>query len=252
MFVFLEGDGELPEIRVDRHWHDFVVCTRPLEFEEAIRMLATRSNRSKYRPVIFSHFLKFTKHLDDWQLRGLERIALGDNAIELNTSKEKYSRFIASVCGVPPGKNDDLLQMMEIWDVNKMWSEGIGRFTAGNTLFVGDTPGKNSMGFNTPFVGSGSGRWLTELLEIAEIHEGFYYWINAKDGYGKPADTSIMDELRPSRVIAFGNEADKWVDKAIRLDVEYIKVPHPQYWKRFKSGEPYPLIDWLKHSPVAL
>jgi hypothetical protein len=154
---------------------------------------------------------------------------------------ERQSRFMAML-----EPTDHLNYSLQMWNsVSPIYQDGIGNFTLGNVLLVGDRPGKGNFGYNTPFVGGGSGMWITKQLEAANIPEDKYYWINSHGCVGEKTDFKIIQALRPQKVIALGNEAFKWVNEAIFLECEIDKVPHPQYWKRFKSGEVYPLIDLL-------
>lgn len=122
-----------------------------------------------------------------------------------------------------------------------------GKTTGKRILIVGDRPGPKAPQtdnfHHTPFYGKVySGGWLNEELVKAEIAEDCLMWINSASWDGKPTSTAILAndwEL----IIALGNNAKKWLDKA---GAQHIKVDHPQFHKRFKSKEPYPLISILK------
>ena len=50
---------------------------------------------------------------------------------------------------------------------------------------------------------------------------------------------------KPKQIVCLGKVAEKWAKKN---GWEFVSFPHPQYWKRFKSKEPYPLIEFLRRS----
>jgi len=124
---------------------------------------------------------------------------------------------------------------------------GAGSYTKGVILLVGEQtshPDENK--YHIPFCSTkGCSGWLNALLEDAGIPEERLFWINALDNDGSDVDLrKIYDELEPCMVIALGNIAR---DKLKKFDIEgFGIVPHPQYWKRFKHKQPYPLINVLK------
>lgn len=120
---------------------------------------------------------------------------------------------------------------------------GIGMFAPGNTLLIGDEVNKKAGKDGWPFVApGGSSLWLANLLEEAKIPEHRLYWINAKTD-GEATDPRFIDLLQPEYVIAMGGKAREWCKKH-RIGCSI--VDHPQYHKRFRHGEPYPLIDMLR------
>lgn len=116
-------------------------------------------------------------------------------------------------------------------------------------LLVGDRPGpsapKHDLYVHTPFfsVKHCSG-WLNALLHANSIPEHRLAWINSSDRVGTPLNFDIVRKLRPTRILALGGNAERWLIK--NGCSSYIKVDHPQYWKRFKNSQPYPLVDALK------
>lgn len=241
MFMFVEGDPlyfslgnniEIVQIKV----------TTKLSFNSAIKLLAMHSKSLHPTMVIFyNYFSTGCKDLTGAQRRGLERIALGDNAIEIINSPVRQTRFMNTMPGSSVRNCVGVLREM----MHDKTSFGIGNFSRGNILLVGESPGPGSQGFNTPFVGSGSGQWLTRLLEEAEIDENDLYWINAYDGYGHPASQEFISALEPSKIIVLGGEARKWA-APLQKSYNVIHVHHPQYWLRFKGGEEYPLLNLLR------
>ena len=88
------------------------------------------------------------------------------------------------------------------------------------------------------FSRQGSSAWLTEMLHANGILETDLLWLNAGTGFVTP-----LERLYARPVIALGNEASK---ELARHHISHETVAHPQHHKRFKGGEPYPLIDLIK------
>jgi len=113
----------------------------------------------------------------------------------------------------------------------------------GRVLLVGDSFGPHKEGdplYQWPF-GSlsplGCSRWLTEQLEQCNIEEVDLCWVNADE------DEDAILELGDGKdVIALGIQAG---DVCQNLFDFAREAPHPQYWKRFKANEPYPLMKLL-------
>lgn len=126
-------------------------------------------------------------------------------------------------------------------------------FSNGNSctpkiLLIGDRPGPSAPQSNsyhhTPFysVKHCSG-WLNLQLEINSVPESDLLWINSADYDGTPTNLSLLENCYSNEVIALGHNAARWFSS---YGKPFIKLDHPQYWKRFKSKEAYPLIDYLK------
>ena len=122
-------------------------------------------------------------------------------------------------------------------------------------VIIGDTPGPQrpqGPGHHyTPFYSTKNcSLWLNKLLVEAGVDETKLLWFNAKlaDGSELPGH-HLTDLLRLNPVplvIALGGNAEAWVRRSAP-ESPYIKVFHPQYAKRFRSKEPYGLIDTLKN-----
>lgn len=89
----------------------------------------------------------------------------------------------------------------------------------------------------------GCSGWINWLLEEEKIPEEWLFWINVYNNDGSVADLNILNQIEPSLVVALGNHA---AQECLKRGFDYIKLPHPQYWKRFKSKERYPLLDLLR------
>lgn len=122
---------------------------------------------------------------------------------------------------------------------------GAGAFTTGVVMLVGEQvshPEENK--YHAPFCSTkGCSGWLNNLLEEAGIPEEEMYWVNAIDNDGSEVNLlELHDKLEPRIIMALGNVAR---DQLKKQGLTFGHVPHPQYWKRFKSKQPYPLITVL-------
>lgn len=86
------------------------------------------------------------------------------------------------------------------------------------------------------FSGEGCSKWLTEELNRAQIREDQLLWVNAD----QPLD--LLELSHEPQVIALGQvAASACYAHKLRAKV----VDHPQYWKRFKASQTYPLIQHI-------
>lgn len=113
---------------------------------------------------------------------------------------------------------------------------------------VGDRPGPSAPGeqgyHHTPFYSTKhcSG-WLNSLLLLEGIPEDQLLWINSTLHTGEKFDSSLLDGWDIRAFVLLGGAAEQWArGRGLR---PLIKVDHPQYWKRFKSSQRYPLLDVL-------
>lgn len=89
------------------------------------------------------------------------------------------------------------------------------------------------------FSGAGCSLWLAEQLESRGISERWLGWINSVD-----IPASVVSNENGSPVIALGEDAAKRLtQRGFKL---FDTVPHPQYWKRFRNNQPYPLMDSIR------
>lgn len=126
---------------------------------------------------------------------------------------------------------------------------GIGWYTPGSVLIVGEQCNDPvDAAHALPFVSttmSGCSWWLAQQLERAGISERKMYWINARDQHGQWTSTDFLDSFEPRLTIALGRVAQQWCDAA-GLHESSIHIPHPQFWKRFRFNQPYPLMDVIR------
>lgn len=129
---------------------------------------------------------------------------------------------------------------------------GAGSYTEGVVLIVGEAhtekfvPADEKIDnrLQAPFCSmQGCSGWLNELLETAGIDENKLFWVNTIHD-GVYTDLQILvNTLKPSAIVALGETANVAL-KASGIMTYYVY--HPQYWKRFKSKEEYPLIPLLR------
>jgi hypothetical protein len=124
--------------------------------------------------------------------------------------------------------------------------KGAGNFKPGVVLLVGERtahPMENR--YHAPFCAvTASSGWLNTQLAHSTISEDKLFWINALDNDGTPIDLAqLVLELAPKYIIALGNVAR---ERLSFYKLKHDHVPHPQYWKRFKSKQTYPLINILE------
>ena len=177
----------------------------------------------------------------------------------------EYLDNVEQLRAVYTGYSDDLRTDLQVIDfdyttmkMNELWARiervrplqnlgpGIGRWAPGEvTLLVGDRMNSSS-DWDLPFVSFNAGGcsgWLADGLENASVPESDLYWVNSTAQDGTPISAEFVAELRPTKVIALGANARTWCDGH---GLDATKVPHPQFWKRFKSTEPYQLFSVLQ------
>jgi len=127
-----------------------------------------------------------------------------------------------------------------------------GYYGGTKVVIIGDTPGPGrptTPGYHhTPFYSTkNSSLWVNKLLVENDIDEDELLWFNSVLADGSelnPVHIQDLMRLDPAFIVLGGN-AEKWFKKAAP-GVKYVKVYHPQFAKRFKSKEPYALIDEIK------
>jgi hypothetical protein len=160
------------------------------------------------------------------------------------------STFGGAFDRLPVDVQGGIIRSLKIRKVD--YSAGLSgqRWKQAKVILVGDRPGNGGRllpanHHHTPFYSTkNSSLWLNKQLVEAEIHENDLFWINAYDMDGTPSSHSHLEGWPSDPVIiALGGNAARWL-KAGGFDHEQFY--HPQAWKRFRSSEPYPLIDRLK------
>lgn len=236
MFIFLEGSHYPVEMPLHGR-RVRVIIEEEYSFIEAIKLLASHSLKDHDVITIFTNFFTVgCRMLESREIRGLERIALGEGAIEVT----EFLRKTKHIAAIHPANWDKEMAIFK-----GEYALGIGAFTKGNILIVGDSPGEMNHGYNTPFVGSGCSVWFSKRLEEAFfLPENRLYWINSKNNFGVEAEQDFLEVLQPKAIFCLGNVATKWAHN-LKNEFNVVKTSHPQYWLRFQSGKKYPLIDLI-------
>ncbi len=184
------------------------------------------------------------------QRKGIEYL---DTPEQLNDVYRRYGKMVTDlpvVCYDYTNDNmDDVIDRVVKARGPVNTGPGIGHWDPGHvTLMVGDRmngkPGDPLS--DLPFVSfneGGCSAWLARGLESASVPEDELYWINAFDRNGDATWDDFVGELSPKKVIALGENAAAWCAAA---GVKYSRVQHPQFWKRFRSSEHYPLFSLLE------
>lgn len=127
-----------------------------------------------------------------------------------------------------------------------------GKPTEPRFVLLGDTPGPgrptDPTYHHTPFYSTrNSSLWINRLLQERAVDEGALTWFNTTLANGSPLDPAVFTAqlTRSPLVICLGGNAERWLKCNARWSAPYLKVHHPQAWKRFRSREPYPLLDLL-------
>lgn len=116
-----------------------------------------------------------------------------------------------------------------------------GGSLAAQVVLVGDSFGRRGRydpvtrwPFST-FSGNGCSAWLAAQLDVVGVSERQLFWVNADH----PKLVTVLAAVPAASVICLGQRAARAVPGA-------PSVPHPQYWKRFRYREEYPLVPLLR------
>lgn len=124
---------------------------------------------------------------------------------------------------------------------------GVGNWNPSKSiLIIGEKPGNGLPMTKRDYAflcSRGSSGWLCKQLDESGVKESDLYWCNAQDRNGNYTDLSFISELDPPYIITLGKIA---FNACSNRNIKVLDVPHPQYWKRFKSKEEYPLVSILK------
>lgn len=115
------------------------------------------------------------------------------------------------------------------------------------TVIIGEQPaGESKQQRMYPFMAmDGCSGWLNRQLAEIHLDNLKMFWVNALNLDGSENDPRIVNSLNPKEIICLGKIAEKWAKKN---GWEITTYPHPQYWKRFKSKLPYPLVGHLRRT----
>lgn len=147
------------------------------------------------------------------------------------------------------GAEDVRMRVLTRWGLGRRTNApiGAGNYIPGISAFiVGERtshPEKNKL--HAPFCSTKAcSGWLNKLLCEADIDERKLFWVNALDNDGTSVDLgALYSYLKPKHVFALGKVAER---QLAVYNLPFLAFSHPQYWKRFKSKQAYPLINALK------
>jgi len=163
-----------------------------------------------------------------------------------------YGQYQAMATALPVYNFDYTASASGVPAVNSLrgQSHSVSVASAGNALakivLVGENftePCEHDPLYQWPFAsftGSGCSQWLTQQLHAAGIRENQLCWVNADQNLEEFFEKSMS---LSSTVFALGDVASTVLN---RLGQCHVRQAHPQYWKRFRSAEPYPLIGAIK------
>ena len=90
--------------------------------------------------------------------------------------------------------------------------------------------------------GVGCSIWFAQQLEAAEIGEEHLLWANVGE---LTREWLVLNARAPEmKIVALGGRAFAALQELGAKDA--VVFPHPQTWKKYHVGEPYPLITFLK------
>ena len=175
-----------------------------------------------------------------------------DEAAEAAEFQRILANLRANGLLTPPiGPKDDVVRdrVLERFRLGRKTGApiGAGNYTPGvRVLLVGEQTSHPEVNkYHAPFCSTkASSGWLNAQLCEAMIDEKDLFWINALDNDGSEVDLkALYAHLKPQFVFALGKVAERQLQKH---KITYTAFAHPQYWKRFKSKDPYPLIPTLR------
>ena len=122
-----------------------------------------------------------------------------------------------------------------------------GRWGAPAVL-VGEAFGElkpDDHGYRWPFASfsaQGCSHWLTQHLLDGEVSERQLLWVNADQDLQWLPSYRWANRLEPY-LVALGEKAAKAL---LKLNLPFHHINHPQYHRRFRAAEPYPLATYLR------
>lgn len=263
-------------------WVQYVNALHDLEHEMKVNPEVNRVfDRFIYGELIYQPLLRPRTRdpMREWHLRMLERVLLANQAVlvyckpphetnlelwresasmgnellktekDFDTSYRLYENLMAirhlpmAIYDLTSDKAASLLKELTAKLPPRNRGPGIGMFAKGVTLLVGDQVNATNSVWDWPFVATdGCSPWLATELDKGGIDERSLYWINAVDRRGIEADPAFIDQLHPGLIVALGKAAAIWCQ---RNRLQFTEVAHPQFHKRFRYNEDYPLIHVL-------
>lgn len=135
-------------------------------------------------------------------------------------------------------------RLLEVYQPLRRLPPGFSGSPEAKVLLVGDQVNPHAVAWDLPFHDlKGSSRYLYDRVESLGVHENDLAWVNSRDRGGVSRNlaecVAVMPNLR--RVVALGESAMRVCLKEFESmmkehDVSIQAIPHPQYFKRFKTG----------------
>jgi thymidylate kinase len=218
----------------------------------AVRMLERLALRCSAAVVLCLPPLK--KALGNFSKRKAEEML--DNEEQLTRVYEHYeTKTMLDDTVLPVALYDYTKGDLDISLVKRAKLHPLDLATAGNWdapfVLVGDKfaePKDQDAFYQWPFASfndSGCSRWVTNELELESIYESELLWVNADQ------DLNFLNAKQNCSVIAMGIPAMDAL-KAIKFKEMAYWIDHPQFWKRFKTDEKYPLSQVICDSTKIL
>lgn len=112
-------------------------------------------------------------------------------------------------------------------------------------LLIADRPAPSAEENSYPFCSTKHcSCWLNRQLDEHNIQEQNLLWLNSSSKSGVAVDLLILDRIDCEYICLLGKKAEEWARNINHRHV--IGFSHPQFHRRFKASEPYPLIEFLK------
>jgi thymidylate kinase len=122
---------------------------------------------------------------------------------------------------------------------------GIGTILGPKIVFVGEKLNDKVTWLGLPFDNGSSSQYLLECMRKANIDEKQVYLVNANTLTSE--EVLFLRFNGCARFIALGNVASR---RLLELGVIHAGLPHPQYWKRFKSNDKAAYIEAFKQGII--
>jgi hypothetical protein len=247
----LQATGSWRPIVFDRHYLGEPVYGPIMRDAD---LLGTRGRRLLERLIVSRgvHLVlclpTWEKLLQAWKDKnGDDYLRNEDQLAKINTAYhrqlEKIHMPVANVLGYRWSETDGPAEESRLMHAlfEPIWScpSFMTGWPQANTLIVGEQVNLAAVPWDLPFHHlGGSSEWLLDRLDDAQVHEVDLCWANALDRSGNFNKLELATTAFPSlrRVVALGDVAANLCCKTLP-NVECVNLPHPQYWKRFKSRQ---------------
>lgn len=183
------------------------------------------------------------------------------NSIELNKLYEEFDNLFENIHAntmiINPFKEDDIYKINDtlvnsplMVSLNKVVSAEAWRFARGYHENANFVPGIGTLEPRILFVGerynprapyqitfwSPSGEYLFKCLDKSGVNPALCHFTNSISQDVTPISAEQIRYLSPRKIVCLGEVAYSNVCNAgLNSMTNIVKVPHPQYWKRFHA-----------------